>query len=165
MAGGASVGSTVDRYGSAMTWQETATAVGTIGATMAAIGLGATAEIRNARDRRFRHATDEQRQAARVSAWLVRRTANDGATSVRPSTVVVLQNASDEPVWDVQFSVRHGDHSGAIHDLHVLAPGTVESPLDGNLDPACPVRVSFRDNAGREWIRDEDGRITRWGAV
>lgn len=139
----------------AATWQDTATAIGTIGATLAAVGLGATAELRTNRDRSERRTTNEQQQAQRVAAWMEFR---------KGTTFVVIQNASEEPIWDVKFSVEDGEPSADIESLRVVAPGRAEHGLMQKpaLDDA-PIRLSFRDNAGREWVRDEQGILKRWG--
>lgn len=162
------------------TWQDTVTAWATLCAVLVALGLGVVAEVRNARDRSARRKEGEARrvraeaeQANRVAAWLEDRPGVIEAATTR--IFAVAQNASGEPVWDVLVLVDQIEEFGEeeVPDrwgtrtvrIGMLPPGErVErklsrTPPDAN-SPA-PLAMTFRDNAGAWWGRDERGVLGR----
>jgi hypothetical protein len=175
-----------------MSWVDVTTAVGTAGAAVVALGLGLRAEWRATRLERQQRGLDIQRQATQVAAWMiVERHMDEGGIEVDagdPSldvldpaydprgvrVCVVVQNASDQPIWDVithipTFEPKNKDSaelkSADIEDERiVIGPGeTIRIPIEilTIRYNRLPVEVEFRDNAGGEWRRDERGRLYR----
>lgn len=84
----------------------------------------------------------------------------------------VIQNASDEPIWDVVVraliftdSIKEGNELGVEEcedEVLCISPHeTHKSEITIRTLPynRFPLKVSFRDNAGREWHRDDRGRL------
>src|SRR5258708_2777956 len=95
-----------------MSWVDVPTAVGTAGAAIVALGLGWRAEWRATRLERKQADEEGRRQAVHVAAWmLVEQPEEDGLREVdaddpsldmrKAKVYEVVQNASDEPIWDV----------------------------------------------------------------
>lgn len=79
---------------------------------------------------------------------------------------LVVQNASAEPVWNVTVSfleLRASDDPGTWNEwqMGVLPPGSIREQEAGWTVPEQdePLRVSFRDNANRWWMRSEAGYL------
>jgi hypothetical protein len=168
-----------------MSWVDVTTAVGTAGAAVVALGLGLRAEWRATRLDRKQYAEDEQRQAIRVAAWLlVEQDDGDGAKEVdagdpsldmrKARIYSVIQNASDEPIWDVVVNVpilveksegsRELKRIKTEDEIISVGPhGTLKLPVTALVVAynRFPLQVEFRDNAGRDWRRDDRGRLHR----
>lgn len=141
-----------------------ASAIGTVGATIVAILIGAvsvwlTVREHNARKLQEGKAKDLQirNQAERVAAWLEVEKVEivEGAIS-ETTCKVVVQNASDQPIWEV--GVFHWSLGSAkFSQIPVLPPGgrkTIPSqPKTEGLTIEEAVDIRFRDNAGRSWYR------------
>jgi hypothetical protein len=176
--------------GSIMSWVDVTTAVGTAAAAVVALGLGLRAELRATRIERQRNELEIRRQATQVAAWMIVERHRDGerveADASDPSldaldpsydprgvhVCVIVQNASDQPVWDVMthipgFVPKKGSsdklESTYFEDEQVVVGPreAVRIPVEGyNLSyNRLPIEIEFRDNAGREWRRDDRGRL------
>ena len=86
----------------------------------------------------------------------------------------IVQNASDEPIWDVIVKVpifvekdKGSDELKPIdaeNEIISIGPHeTRRSEITSITMPLnrYPLRVEFRDNAGRDWSRDDRGRLPR----
>jgi hypothetical protein len=166
-----------------MSWVDVTTAVGTASAAVVALGLGLRAEWRAVRTEQRQRGEEQRRQAIRVAAWmLVEQDNGEGLEEVEvddPSLArqkahiyAVIHNASDEPIWDVTIftpgftSVAERSQelrSTEFEDEIVcIAPReTLRLPIKVLTIPynRKPIKVEFRDNAGREWSRDDRGRL------
>lgn len=166
-----------------MSWVDVTTAVGTAGSAVIALALGGRAEWRAVRLERKQAGDEERRQAIRVAAWmLVEQHDDDGVHEVLlddPSTdwrkvrvYEVIQNASDEPIWDVvvRATILTEESEGSDElkfdecEDEVISIGpheTHKSEITIRTLPynRFPLKVSFRDNAGSEWHRDDRGRL------
>lgn len=168
-----------------MSWVDVTTAVGTAGAAVVALGLGLRAEWRAIRVERQAKEEDERRQAIHVAAWmLVEQDDGQGPHEVdvddqsfnprKARAYEVVQNASEEPIWDVVVNApiiieKEKESSGfefSETEDEIISIGphemrkseiTVMSLSYNRL----PLRVEFRDNAGRDWSRDNRGRLHR----
>lgn len=168
-----------------MSWVDVTTAVGTAGAAVVALGLGLRAETRATRLDRKQHEEEERRQAIHVAAWmLVEQDDGDGLKEVEagdPSLDMlkariysVVQNASDEPIWDVVINVpilveksegsRELKQTQTEDEIISVGPHeTLKLSVTALVVPynRFPLQVEFRDNAGRDWRRDDRGRLHR----
>jgi hypothetical protein len=171
-----------------MSWVDVTTAVGTAGAAVVALGLGLRAEWRSIRTERQQREAEERRQAVHVAAWmLVERDDEDGPVEVGandPSLdtrdmrdlriYAIIHNASDEPIWDVvvnapifiEKSKGSAELRSASSEDEVVSVGpheTLKFPITALTIPynRIPLKVEFRDNAGRDWSRDDRGRLHR----
>ena len=178
------------RYDPSVSWVDVTTAVGTAGAAVAAVALGLRAEWRSIRSERRQAESDERRQAIHVAAWiLVERQREDGTTEIDPSDpsidalsesfdgrglhiYAVIQNASDEPVWDVTSRVPgfvpKSKESDELKVTTLEDEYVVIGPHETHKGPITattiwynrlPIEIDFRDNAGRDWHRDDRGRL------
>jgi hypothetical protein len=166
-----------------MSWVDVTTAVGTASAAVIALGLGLRAEWRATRLERKLAGEEDRRQAVHVAAWmLVEQYDEDGAREVlvddpsmdwrKVRVYEVIQNASDEPIWDVvvRATVFKEKNEGSDeleidecedeimsigpHETHKSQITIMTLPYN-----RFPLKISFRDNAGREWHRDDRGRL------
>ena len=169
-----------------MSWVDVTTAVGTASAAVIALGLGLRAEWRAIRVERQQRQEDEQRQAIRVAAWmLVQRDTENGPKEVdvyelsvdNPDmrgirNYAVIHNASDEPIWDVvvnapifvEKSKGSDELCPTYSEDEVVSVGpheTLKLPITALTISynRLPLKVEFRDNAGRDWSRDDRGRL------
>jgi hypothetical protein len=166
-----------------MSWVDVTTAVGTAAAAVIALGLGLRAEWRATRLERKQADEDDRRQAVHVAAWmLIEQQDDDGVHEVtvdNPKTdwrkvrvYEVIQNASDEPIWDVVvrapiFKEQSKDSDELEIDEcedEIICIGPHEIHKSRITVPTIPynrfpLKVSFRDNAGRDWHRDDRGRL------
>jgi hypothetical protein len=173
-----------------MPWVDVTTAVGTAGAAVLALGLGLRAEWRATRLERQQNQLDIRRQATHVAAWMiVERRVDEDRTEIDPGdpsldvcdpaydpcgvhVYVIVQNASDQPIWDVTTHIsvfvpksKDSDElkSADIEDERiVIGPGeTIRIPIETYTVSynRLPIEVEFRDNAGGEWRRDDRGRL------
>lgn len=143
-------------------WTDVFSAWGTVLATAFAVILGGVSLIISLLDHRARrkqelereeeeHQAEQRamrRQAQRVACWLEVR------FNQYPSHRIIVVNASDEPIWNVQVEHSTLPPTSAAQ-IPVLAPGE-RRPLDcastsSSAEEAVDVR--FRDNAGRMWFR------------
>ena len=165
-----------------MSWVEITTAIGTAGAAVVALLLGLKAEWRATRAEHRARLYHERRQAEHVAAWmLVEQDNGDGPKEIEPENssgidrfcvYQVVQNASDEPIWDVTVysptlveQVR-GSQNFLVLDtknkIGFIGPHEErKSPITGMTLQynRAPLMVEFRDNAGRNWSRDKVGRL------
>lgn len=141
-------------------WTDIFSALGTVGATVVALILGLISLRLALRDHRARRQQDierfeekyeaEQRQirsqAERVASWVEVR-------QEYPTHVVVIQNSSDQPIWEIAVHYPHLSEGKASF---TVIPANAKKEL-----PMQPVRgiseqatdLFFRDNAGRLWYR------------
>jgi arabinogalactan oligomer / maltooligosaccharide transport system substrate-binding protein len=108
-------------------------------------------------------------QSAQISAWW-------GWSATPEGWGIFLRNGSEAPVFHVHATVLGPDDLAEIHELHlpVLPPASV--PLFRHLETAAGheestltlsarrVRVTFTDEAGERWLRDQHGRLRRFEA-
>ncbi|WP_324644840.1 hypothetical protein [Pseudarthrobacter sp. LT1] len=88
-------------------------------------------------------------QAERITCWMV---ADNTAV---PANWINVDNASAQPIWDVEVRhellLPHGSHAIPV------VPASSRHRLNVNpglaMRPAQVVEVSFRDNLGRRWRR------------
>lgn len=173
-----------------MSWVDVTTAVGTAGAAVVALGLGLRAEWRTMRTERQVRAESERHQAIHVSAWmLVERDDGEGPKEVdasdpslndpsfnrsKPRVYEVVHNASEEPIWDVVVNApilvekSHGSSelkfTESEDEIISIGPHEIrKSEITVMTLPynRFPLKVEFRDNAGRDWSRDDRGRLHR----
>jgi hypothetical protein len=168
-----------------MSWVDVTTAVGTAGAAVVALALGSRAEWRAIRTERLTKEENEHRQALHVSAWMLveqddgkglHEMGVDDPTFDRRKACIysIVQNASEEPVWDVvvftpMLVEKHEGSSElkfaeAQDEIISIGPHeTYKSEIKIITLPISrfPLKVEFRDNAGRQWCRDERGRLHR----
>lgn len=164
------------------TWADIFSAWGTVGATAAAVIFGAVSLTLSLHERHVRstketemaaqaHAEREaiiRSQAERVACWLEwqkiapeEQRVSTGHTSLRLPNFklrIVLQNASDQPIWEVGLSHWSlGDSK--FTQVPVVAAGATRTfdvrprPKEEGLTIEEAVDVRFRDNAGRNWYR------------
>ena len=170
-------------YGRSMSWVDVTTAVGTAGAAVVALGLGLRAEYRAIRAERQAKVENERRQAIHVAAWmLVEQDDGEGPHEIdanNPSfnrskvrVYEVILNASEEPVWDIIVNApilleKHSEGTAlewaeAEDEILSIGPHQMhKSEITVSTVPynRLPLRVQFRDNAGRNWTLDERGRL------
>jgi hypothetical protein len=168
-----------------MPWVDVTTAVGTAGAAVVALGLGLRAEWRAIRAERQTSAENERRQAIHVAAWmLVEQDDGEGPREVdgddpsfdrrKAHVYEVVQNASEEPIWDVVINapILVEKHKGSPElkfdetwdEIISVGPHEIrKSEITVMTLPynRFPLKVEFRDNAGRDWSRDGRGRLHR----
>jgi hypothetical protein len=111
---------------------------------------------------------DKRRQAKHVAAWLEVLDTSDlegKPADWRPDCQIVIDNASDEPIWEVglfHWSLGSGAHTF----LPVVPPRQKRAiPVKGKrsengLTMEEAVAVVFRDNVGRDWRRATQGRLS-----
>ncbi|MGX5771753.1 hypothetical protein ACWKWN_13465 [Microbacterium trichothecenolyticum] len=138
-----------------------ATAVGTVGATLVALWLGARG-LRVERDRISRV----------VSAWVTDEYLPEAdGPRYRRRVMLHVANESDEPVFDARVSVLVGEPGIRLGPLS--APGRISvipprrvllfdisTPLRAHRDSWSPrVDLYFSDPVGRRWLRDAAGNL------
>jgi hypothetical protein len=141
-----------------------------------ALGLGLRAEWRAIRAEREARTENERRQAIHVAAWmLVEQDDGDGPREVEgadPSfdmrkahVYEVVQNASEEPIWDVFVDAptfHFADERSPLKWIPTIGPHEIrksevtEPVISYN---RIPLKMEFRDNAGRNWYRDVGGML------
>lgn len=145
-------------------WTDAWSALGTVGATFAAVVLGGVSLYISVRDHIARRRQDDDRaeaehwaeqramrsQAERVACWL------QVDTNQYPNHKIIIVNASDQPIWDV--SVNHWSLGNSqFAQIPVMPPGerkeipSVPKPDGLTIEEAVDVR--FKDNGGRGWFR------------
>lgn len=164
-----------------MSWVDVTTAIGTAAAAIIALGLGLSGEGRAWRLERRQAEFEERRQATHVAAWMIiERDDGQGSTEViseetfanesnEADFFVVLQNASDEPVWDarIYFPYLVKDEHRVVwqeKSVNIVGPNDkVRLPITELVveHGRTPIEFTFRDNAGRRWKRDTNGRLSR----
>ncbi len=154
------------------TWQDTATAVGTLLAVAVAVGVALYESIRAARLRRSAKEKERVATAGLVSAWVEETyTPNeDGSAYVRRLTLH-LDNESNEPVFRVTVTVGVGYDTRSIGPLAVPAPVPVlparralswdiSLAVRAHDDTGFPcAEVAFTDSSDRRWLRKFDGTL------
>jgi len=168
-----------------MSWVDVTTAVSTAGAVVVALYLGLKGEWRATRAERRARQEDERRQAVHVAAWmLVEQDSRDGPREIdaddpsfdaRAAHVYeVVQNASDEPIWDVVINapILAEKEKGGLElkfietEDEIIFVGPHETRKSEITVRTLrynrfPLKIEFRDNASRSWSRDERGRLHR----
>lgn len=141
-------------------WTDVFSAWGTVGATVVALLFGGVSLILALRDHKARRQQDierfdekyeaEQRQlrsqAERVASWVEVR-------QEYPTHVVIIQNSSDQPIWEITVHFPHLGEGKASFTV-IPANGKKELPMQpvpGISEQAAD--LFFRDNAGRRWYR------------
>jgi hypothetical protein len=166
-----------------MSWVDITTAVGTAGAAVVALGLGLRAEYRAIRAEHLAKVEHERRQAIHVAAWmLVEQDDGDGPHEIdansqsfrrnKAHVYEVVLNASEEPIWDIvvnapillekQSGRAELEFAETENEILSIGPHQLhKSEITVNTVPynRLPLRVQFRDNAGRDWTLDERGRL------
>lgn len=162
-------------------WADVFSAWGTVGATVAAVLFGLVSLCLSLHERRIRRIQEAklaaqavaERQAAirsqaeRVACWLEWEKAAEPTPVGLPGKLfqyhkakwrIVVQNASDQPIWNVGIS-HWSLGSSEFTQIPVVAAGVIKSfevkpkPDDEGLTIEEAVTVRFRDNAGRSWCR------------
>lgn len=113
------------------------------------------------KDRRHVREVEERDQAERVAGWV--------SVDARQHRLTAhIQNASDQPVYDVLFVVRDKEDLDFSMDtvgmLAVLPPKTIEdrdATFKGESFQSLNERLylTFRDGRGVSWERDTHGRL------
>lgn len=158
-------------------------AVGTIGA----FGTGGVVLLRELGRDREREAAIVRQQATAIAAWPTR-TENMADSPPTISTLLVLNNASTEPVYDVRVTYQPKTAGAALTDeIDLLPPGSHERDLPPVLQEtlvksangwvrrgspqaqpiskpyaepwAFSVSLTFVDARGQRWRRGTDGSI------
>lgn len=162
-------------------WADVFSAWGTVGATAAAVVFGLFSLGFSLHERKLRRtqeaaiavqaAADRQAvirsQAERVACWLQWEKAEDPTFVGLPGKAfqyhgakwkIVVQNASDQPIWEV--GITHWSlGTSEFSQIPVVAAGAIRSfevqpkPKDQGLTMEEAVDVRFRDNSGRSWYR------------
>lgn len=144
-------------------WLNTAinvfSAVGTVGAFVVGFVL-----LQREHKREAERSEDERRtQAARISAWVEMYRKPDGAREL----AFHIHNASDMPIYDVELPLpARPDEEQAAEFVGLVPPGQTirraapKEWLRTYVDPE-PVQIEFLDSAGRRWLRDEQGALTK----
>ncbi|BCW78311.1 hypothetical protein [Arthrobacter sp. NicSoilC5] len=137
------------------TWGTVADWVGGLGTTAAfvatAIVINRDAKVRKlSQARKVVYITEEFGIPASTDA--------DGNVSFDMSTRYIVQNLSEEPIYDIRLYARHQDGSRRwlAAEYDILLPEKAFT-LNAQFDEA-PL-VTFRDNSGARWIRDKGGRV------
>lgn len=134
-------------------------AIGTVGAFLIGFVL-----LRREHRREAERSEDERRaQAARISAWIEAHRRSGGTREL----LYHIHNASDMPIYDVALPTPTPADDGRTEEFVGLVPPgqTVRRPapaawLCTYVEPE-PVQIEFLDSAGRRWMRDEQGTLTR----
>lgn len=165
-----------------MSWVEVTTAVGTAGAAVVALALGIRAEWRAIRTEHEMKMESERKQAIHVAAWmLVEQDDGKGPCEIdqrspsfkrrKARVYEVVQNASEEPIWDVVVYAPIFTNNGKGSDVKVIqAKNAIMciGPHESHKSEITaltikinrfPLGIEFRDNAGRDWSRDGRGRL------
>lgn len=139
-------------------WTDIVSALGTLGATVIAAALGFQSIRLTLQDRKARRLQEAdslkqeiRRQAERVACWL------QVDLNKNPTHNIVVDNASDQPIWDVQITHWSLGTAGQA-PIPVLPPGTrrevgIQPKTGDELTIEEAVDIRFRDNAGRNWFR------------
>lgn len=140
---------------------EVFSAIGTVGAFVVGFVL-----LRREHHREAERAEDERRaQASRISAWV--EATNPPGTPRRVE--FHIHNASDMPIYEVELPRVLPDRQEAEHAdvfIGLVPPGrTIRRPAPAEwqrtyVEPE-PILVEFLDSAGRRWVRDEQGSLSR----
>ncbi|CAN7464852.1 hypothetical protein LJR013_003177 [Pseudarthrobacter oxydans] len=143
-------------------WTDVISALATGFAAIVALILGAYSlqvALKERRDRIKRESEEQVRQheilmserrsqAERVTCWMA------ADNNAYPVNWIIVDNASEQPVWDVKVS--HELLPSGVASIPVI-PANERYRIDvdskGVLRPAQIVRVSFRDNRARRWRR------------
>ena len=133
-------------------------AVGTMGAFVTGFVL-----LRREHQREAERSEDERRaQAARISAWVEMYRRSDGTREL----AFHIHNASDMPIYDVELPLPSKDGDEHSEFVGLVPPGqTIRRPAPSDwvktyVEPE-PVQVEFLDSAGRRWLRDEQGALSK----
>lgn len=140
---------------------EAFSAVGTVGAFLVGFAL-----LRREHRREADRAEDERRaQASRISAWVEAVQGTSGARRV----FFHIHNASEMPIYEVELPLAlpgRQEPEQADEFIGLIPPGqTVRRPAPAEWQRAYvepePIPIEFLDSAGRRWLRDEQGALSR----
>jgi len=156
----------------ATTWQDTATATGTLLAVVVAVGVAIFETVRSARARRALERKERIATAGLVSAWVEERyTPNEDGSAYVRDLRLHLANESNEPVFRVTVSVGVGYEPRSIGPLSVPAPipvlparralsWDISLAVRAHDDTESPcAEVGFTDSSNRRWLRNFDGSL------
>jgi hypothetical protein len=142
-------------------------AVSTAGALLAAVVAGILAyhvyKIESQRDR-VAESTARRQQAHRVAAWATPKKAVASDADSRHQSMVMIQNGSDLPIWDVdvELHLQFGHERTLVGRWlrDVLPPGLTElGTAEWNGKGAALTLMEFRDAEAHVWRRDTVGRL------
>lgn len=156
----------------AATWQDTASAVGTLLAVGVALGVAIVEIVRSAKASKKREKAERLATAGLVSAWVDEQYLpnTDGSAYIR-QVLVNLANGANEPVFRVTASIGVGWETRSIGPLAVPAPipvlpahrtlsWDITLPLRAHDDTQSPcVEMGFSDSSDRRWLRRFDGSL------
>ena len=138
------------------------------GRTVKAEAATAEAERKASEQEKGRELEDKRRQAKHVAAWFEVLDTSDlegKPADWRPDCQIVVDNASDEPIWEV--GLFHWSLGSSGHTFLPVVPPRQKrafpvkgKPAGNGLTIEEAVRVMFRDNIGRDWRRATRGRLT-----
>jgi maltose-binding protein MalE len=108
-------------------------------------------------------------QSAQISAWW-------GWSATPEGWGIFLRNGSEAPVYHVHATVLGPEDLAEIHEVHLPVLPPSSAPLFHLLETAVKHdestltrsarrgRVTFTDEAGERWLRDQHGRLRRFEA-
>lgn len=157
---------------SSTTWQDTATALGTLLAVAVALAVAITEITRSIRLDKETKAAQRIATAGLVSAWVEEHyEPNESGSAYIRFVSVHLANEANEPVFRVTASIGVGLQTRPIGPLAVPAPipvlpprktltWDITLPLRAHDDTQYPcVEMGFSDSSDRRWLRDFDGSL------
>jgi arabinogalactan oligomer/maltooligosaccharide transport system substrate-binding protein len=127
-----------------------------------------TLELESRRERSA-EALRARSQSAKVSAWW-------GWSATPEGWGIFLRNGSEAPVFHVHATVLGSEDLAEIHEVHLPVLPPSSAPLFHLLETAVKhdestltrsarrVRITFTDEAGERWLRDQYGRLSRFEA-
>lgn len=108
-------------------------------------------------------------QSAKISAWW-------GWSATPEGWGIFLRNGSEAPAFHVHATVMGPEDLAKLHELHLPVLPPSSPPLFHLLETAGThdqptvtrsarrVRITFTDEAGERWLRDQHGRLSRFEA-
>lgn len=154
------------------TWQDTATAIGTLVAVLVSVGVAMFEIARSGNANRKRQQAERIATAGLVAAWVEDEyVPNDDGTVYIRRAKVHLANEANEPVFRVTVSVGVGFKTRSIGPLSVPAPipvlpprrslsWDITLPLQAHDDTESPcAEMGFTDSSNRRWLRKFDGSL------
>lgn len=147
-----------------------AIAIGTVGALFAAL-------FQIWRDRNLRLKEKREERAVKVAAWFenIALSSEEPGNQYSAYQSILIRNENLTPIYDVVITVvgfhgagpsEHGEDNGGNYGFRVILPqlatglwGTWIDTGGGGMGVICTLEVSFRDGAGRSWIRRGNGEL------
>jgi hypothetical protein len=154
------------------TWQDTASAVGTLLAVAVALAVALVEIVRSARSSKRLRETQRLSTAGLVSAWVDEQYLPNAAGSayIRHARACVA-NEANEPVYNVAVTIGVGYKTRSIGPLAVPVPipvlparktlaWDISLPLRAHDDTDSPcAEIAFTDSSNRRWLRRFDGSL------